>query len=220
MFRTVTGPILLSGLVCTQAEAQQLRPYIGAAAGIATLSADARSETTIAGADVSLYKPANGPALNAFFGLDVHEYVTLQANYIWNSNDVELASVRTLGSYYTQPRTSSQHAVVGDVLVYFRNHVSALRPYLSIGVGVVHLQTKAVGQARAANATLPPANVNATRTLLRVAVGIDVAMGDGWSGRYSFSESISGNPFSAQLSPPGRRALANFQNLFGIVRTF
>jgi hypothetical protein len=36
--------------------------------------------------------------------------------------------------------------------------------------------------------------------------------------RYSFSESVSGNPISAQLSPPGQRNLANFQNLFGVVR--
>jgi hypothetical protein len=49
------------------------------AGGIATLSADARSEITAGGADVSLYKPENGPALNVFVGSHVHEYVTAQA---------------------------------------------------------------------------------------------------------------------------------------------
>jgi hypothetical protein len=56
--------------------------------------------------------------------------------------------------------------------------------------------------------------------VLRVAVGIDVSLGGQWSARYSFSESLSGNPISAQLSPPGQRNLANFQNLFGVVRAF
>jgi hypothetical protein len=28
---------------------------------------------------------------------------------------------------------------------------------------------------------------------------------------------VSGNPIGAQLSPPGQRNLANFQNLFGVV---
>ena len=53
-----------------------------------------------------------------------------------------------------------------------------------------------------------------------MAVGIDVAVGRGWSARYSFSEGISGNPIGVQLSPPGQRGLANFQNLFGVVRAF
>jgi hypothetical protein len=59
-----------------------------------------------------------------------------------------------------------------------------------------------------------------TRVVLRVAVGIDLALGDRWSVRYSFSETISGNPISARLTPPGERNLANFQNLFGVVRRF
>ena len=59
-----------------------------------------------------------------------------------------------------------------------------------------------------------------THSLLRVAVGVDVTFVKGWSARYSFSESLSGNPISQQLSPPGQRNLANFQNLFGIVRAF
>ena len=45
-------------------------------------------------------------------------------------------------------------------------------------------------------------------------------MGDQWSFRYSFSETITGNPISARLTPPGERNLANFQNLFGFVRRF
>ena len=49
-------------------------------------------------------------------------------------------------------------------------------------------------------------------------MGLDLTLGRGWRVRYSFSESVSGNPISRQLSPPGQRNLANFQNLFGVVR--
>ncbi len=122
-------------------------------------------------------------------------------------------------STYEQPRTTSQHAVIGDLLAYFRERRSALRPYLSVGLGVVRLQTKDAGESRVRNAVLPP-SLQATRAVLRVAVGIAVALGRAWSARYSFSESLSGNPISAQLSPPGQRNLATFQNLFGAVRTF
>ncbi len=210
--------------IFVSAEAQpRLQPYAGALGGIATLSADARSEITSSASQVSLYKPENGPALNVFFGVHLQDYVAVQGNYVWNRNTVLLTSVHAAESgspFYEQPRTSAQHALVGDLLVYFRERRSAVRPYLSVGVGIVRLETNADGDARVSHAVLPPASVVATRALLRVAVGIDVAMGGGWSGRYSFSEGLSGNPISAQLSPPGQRNLANFQNLFGIVHAF
>jgi hypothetical protein len=220
--RIVIGAAVTICLASTLAEAQQSpRVFVGAVAGISTLSADARSEITTAGADVSLYKPENGPALNVLFGVQVHEYVSLQGNYVWNNNDVVLTSVRAAGgSFSVQPSKTSQHALVGDVLAFFRDRRSALRPYLSVGIGVVRLQTRPNGEARARTVVVPPANARATGALLRVAVGIDVAVGAGWSARYSFSESISNNPLSAQLLPPGQRKLANFQNLFGMVRTF
>ena len=210
--------------VCATARAQTSpRVFVGAVAGISTLSADARSDVTDVGVDASLYAPGNGPALNVFVGVLVHEYVALQANYVWNRNDVVLTSLRAnaIGpSFYEQPRSSSQHAAVGDVLVYFRDRRSGLRPYLSAGLGTVHLQTTAAGEARATRAVLPPARAEATSALLRVAVGIDLTLRRGWSARYTFSESMSRNPISGLLSPPGQRALANFQNLFGVVRTF
>lgn len=172
---------------------------------------------------MSLYKPENGPALNVLFGMPVHDYLTVQANYVWNRNDVALTSVRAteLGPVFSeQPRTASQHAIVGDLLAYFRERRSAVRPYLSVGLGVVRLQTKDAGESRVRNRTVPPATSPAMGTLLRVAVGMDLTLGSGWSARYTFSESLSSNPISAQLSPPGQRTLANFQNLFGVVRAF
>jgi hypothetical protein len=197
--------------------------FAGVDIGIATLAADARSEIGSSGVDVALYNPENGPALNIFAGSHFHEYLTVQGNYVWNRNDVTLTSVRATAtgpSFYEAPRASSQHAFVGDLLLYFRERRSAIRPYLSAGVGVVRFQATAHAVDSVRNATVPPATFVATHALLRVAVGIDVSLGGPWSARYSFSESLSTNPISAQLSPPGQRSLANFQNLFGVVRAF
>ena len=221
MQRMVIGAAIVSCLATTAAEAQQnRRVFVGALAGVSTLSADARSAITSDGADVSLYKPENGPALNVFLGVHVREYVTVQANYIWNRNNLALTSVRStaLGpSFYEQPQTSSQHAIVGDLLVYFREQRSVVRPYLSVGVGVIRLETKVDGPGRSRNAVPPAEMLPATGATLRVAVGLDLRLGRRWGVRYSFSEGVSGNPIGAQLSPPGQRNLANFQNLFGVV---
>src|SRR6266851_1613684 len=68
MTQTIGLAVLLC-LVCTLAEAQSLpRMFAGVDVGIATLAADARSEIGSNGADVSLYEPENGPALNVFVG--------------------------------------------------------------------------------------------------------------------------------------------------------
>ena len=222
MLRILIGATALSIGACTAALAQPgPQRFVGAVVGISTLSADARSEITAGGVDVSLYKPENGPALNVLFGVHVNDYLTVQANYVSNRNDVALVSVHSTESgsaFYEQPRTASQHAVVADLLAYFRERRSRVRPYLSAGLGVVRLATRADGEGRSNQAAPPAARMDTTRALLRVAVGIDLALGHGWAARYSFSESVSGNPISAQLSPPGRRGLANFQNLFGVIR--
>ena len=224
MTRTSIIATVLLCPVCALAEAQSRQQiFTGVAVGIATLAADARSEITSSGADVSLYKPETGPALNIFVGSHVHEYLTVQGNYVWNRNDVTLTSVRATDSgpsFYDAPRVSSQHAFIGDLLVYFRERRSAIRPYLSAGVGVVRFQTAARGSDNVRNAALPPATPVASHAVLRVAVGLDMSLGGGWGVRYSFSEGLSSNPISAQLSPAGQRSLANFQNLFGVVRSF
>lgn len=205
------------------AQANERAAFFGVAAGISTLSADARSENTPAGIDVSLYKPENGPAVNVLVGRHLHDFISVQANYIWNRNHVELTSVHAgafTPSFFDQRGTASQHSFVGDLLVYFRERSSSVRPYLSGGLGVVRLQANVGGEEPITNATPVPKRLRGTQVLLRAAVGIDVALREGWRARYSFSESLSGNPISVQLSPPGLRNLSNFQNLFGIVRAF
>jgi hypothetical protein len=208
----------------TRAHAQdEDRLYAGVLVGVSTLSADARAATQPTRAEVSLYKPENGPALNLFVGVHLGRYFTVQSNYVWNRNDLTLFSSVTSaegGRFYEQPRTSTQHAGVVDALLYFRAIGSGIRPYLSTGVGLVRFESEATGNGVAGGLPSPDGEIASTHLALRVAVGIDLAMGERWSVRYSFSETISGNPISARLTPPGERNLANFQNLFGIVRRF
>lgn len=222
--RCVLVMMLLWCSAASRASAQdQGRVYAGAVAGVSTLSADARASTLPGRADVSLYKPENGPALNVFLGLHLSRYFTIQSNYVWNRNDLTLVSSFTTsqrGGFYEQRRGSAQHAVVGDALLYFRALDSRVRPYLSAGVGVVRFGSQSNGGGISSGVAPPEGEIASTRLVMRVAVGIDLAMGDQWSFRYSFSESISGNPISARLTPPGERNLANFQNLFGFVTRF
>ncbi|MBM3727707.1 MAG: hypothetical protein FJW40_20080 [Acidobacteria bacterium] len=129
----------------------------------------------------------------------------------WNANDVTLSGLT--GNRLTDTLLRSrQDAAIADFLLYFRNRRSRIRPYLSVGTGFVRIEAD-----RATGASL----FKETQSWpLRVAVGIDLMAKNGWGVRYSFSETISGNPFSARLDPPGPRKLANFQNLVGVVKYF
>jgi outer membrane protein with beta-barrel domain len=198
--------------------------YAGGIAAMATLSADGRSIVSSTASQVSLYKPENGPAVNLFFGRYLGNYVSVQGNFIWNANDLTFVSSSVLPqrtSFYQQTRDSSQTSVIGDALVFFRDRHSLVRPYLSAGIGVVHVESS---QHKldfiSGSPTLPPRDFRANRAGLRAAVGIDVRLRRGFSFRYSFSETLSSNPISDQLSPPGQRTLKNFQNLWGFVKNF
>ncbi|MFN7994615.1 MAG: outer membrane beta-barrel protein [Bryobacteraceae bacterium] len=216
----VPGIWLLSLLCGTAVSAiAQDNVFAGVIGGIATLSADARTaigSLPAAGA----YKPENGPALNVFGGWNFSEYVSLQGNYIRNTNDVALSEILGADSF-EQARGSSQDAFIGDLLLFFRNRRSWVRPYLSAGGGPVRIESRATALRYSSGALpLPPDEFSTVRFGFRVAVGIDLLSKSGWGFRYSFSETKSGNPFSGQLSPPGQRRLANFQNLFGFVKYF
>jgi Outer membrane protein beta-barrel domain len=224
MTRIGVGAITGSCLLVASASAQD-RPalFAGAVVGVSTLSADARSVTSPVGVAVSLYKPENGPALNVFGGRPVHEYLSIQANYVWNRNTLavfEAAFPGTVPAFSEQMRVSTQHALVADALVYFREHRSRIRPYLSAGIGVVRFASTSRTGTASAPAVAPPEHFTETNAVLRVAVGIDARLAAGWRVRYTFSESLSRNPISTRLTPTGGRDLANFQNLFGVVREF
>src|SRR5713226_6430966 len=131
------------GYICTQVPAlAQVTPFAGALGGVATLSADARSLPTSQGLNVSLYKPANGPAVNFIAGVHLNQYLSVQASYVWNRNDLTLSSSSSgSNSFYEEQRKSSQRAVLFDLLVYFRRRDDRLRPYLSAGAGVAHFSS-------------------------------------------------------------------------------
>ncbi len=224
----MTRPTLFIAAIFTMVMAPPLARagnfYAGALGGIATLSADGRSILSPSSSQVSLYKPENGPALNLFAGWDFSDYVSVQGNYIWNRNALTLVS-SGFGvngpDAYQEMRKSQQTSFMGDMLVYFRKRGSRVRPYLSGGTGLVHLGSSAATLSDVTGSPqLPPQKFSSTDIGLRVAVGMDVRIGKGWAFRYSFSETISHNPISYELSPPGQRGLSNFQNLFGFVKHF
>ncbi len=96
-----------------------------------------------------------------------------------------------------------------------------MRPYLSVGTGLVHFSSF---QQRvdlvAGSPSLPAQRFSSNLIALHVPVGMDVKLRGGWIFRYSFSETLTKNPISDHLVPPGPHSLKNFQNLFGIIRRF
>lgn len=200
----------------------QVRPYLGVVGGASTLSADARTTLESGSAAASSYKPQNGPTAGVFAGLHWTNYFSIQADYFWNRNLLTLDSLAasTTGAgtkLYEQTFQSHQQAAFGNALLYFRSRSSWVRPYLSVGAGVAHLaaEPRSVGTASGIS---PPGSFRATEPALHVAVGIDVKFKNGWGFRYSFAETSSPNPISRQLTPPGSKMLANFRNLFGVVK--
>jgi outer membrane protein W len=141
---------------------------------------------------------------------------------MWNRNDLTLVSSYIspqAGGFYEQTRDSSQHALVFDGLIYFRRLDSSIRPYLGTGLSVVHFSSEE-GDSRAHGLRPPAGEIGSTHIGLRSHVGIDIRLSRHVAFRYSFSETISSNPVSSSLTPPGQRRLMNFQNLFGFVSRF
>ena len=162
--------------------------------------------------------------MSVLFGKHLSNYFSAQASYIWNENDLSLSSgisVNGTSDGYQETRTSSQQTLIGIVLVYFRARNSRLRPYLSVGTGFLHFtSTQQRVQQVMGTPTLPPRQFSSNHVVLNVPVGMDVNLGKGWAFRYTFSETISSNPISDRISPPGQHTFKNFQNLFGFIRRF
>jgi hypothetical protein len=198
--------------------------YAGILGGISTLSGDSRSLLSPGSTSFSSYDPGNGGIAQVFVGEHLSDYFSVQGNYTWNSNRLNLTSANFSGGTQTgdeERRGSSQQSVVGDLLVYFRGRDSWLRPYLSVGTGFVHFSSSRERiEQIVGSPTLPPQQFSANVVVLHVPVGMDVKLGKGWAFRYTFSETISKNPIDDRLSPPGQARLKNFQNLFGFIRRF
>src|SRR5262245_37349246 len=92
---------LFTLLACPSLAATDI--YAGMVGGISALSADAGSQTTTQGLSLSAYSPENGGALNVFGGVHLHDYFSLQANYIWNRNDLLLSATSSAAdAFYEQ----------------------------------------------------------------------------------------------------------------------
>lgn len=172
---------------------------------------------------MSSYRPENGATISAFAGVHWNNFLTFQADYFWNRNpltlDVLRASTVAGSTFYERRFQSNQQTALGNMLLYFRDRSSRVRPYLSVGTGIVHFAAdpRAAGVAEGVTA---PGAFRSNMAALHVAVGIDLRTHQGWAFRYSFAETSSANPISRQLAPPGGRLLANFRNLFGIAKEF
>ena len=198
--------------------------FAGGGGGISTLSAD--GQTRISGTEtaISLYKPENGPVFHFFAGRDLTNYFSVQGSFTRNTNSFGITGTRTAAGVeatFQQEYQMRSMSGGGEGMFYFRPRTSRFRPYLSGGVGMTRFRATA-GAVRIAKGTvqLPPATFDAAKPYWRTAVGIDVAVGQGWMFRYSFSEAVTGNPISKQLQPPGARGLADFQSIFGFLKRF
>lgn len=215
----VLAMIFLLTLPCAQGQF-----YAGGMVGISTLSGDSRSVLTSASTAFASYSPQNGLVLHGLVGRHLNDYFSLQADYVWNRNSLTFSAASfNAGSVaaYEQTRQSSQQSGFASALVYFRSRTSRIRPYLSVGTGFVHLSSTQRNITTLEHApTLPPPEFSSNMIALLVPVGIDVRLHTGWYFRYSFAETLSRNPISDELSPPGPHSLKNFQNLFGIIHQF
>ncbi len=198
--------------------------YAGVLGGVSTLSGDARSIINYGSTAFSSYNPKNGGALEVVVGKHFSDYFSVQASYVWNRNRLTLAAANFnngIEQGYQEGRSSSQQSLIGDLLVYFRGRNSRLRPYLSVGTGFAHFVSRQERLEQVVGSTLLPAQRFSSNAIaLNVPVGMDIILGKDWAFRYTFSETISENPVSDRLTPPGQHSLKNFRNLFGFVRQF
>jgi hypothetical protein len=197
-------------LACLQAFAQP-QLFLGAGPGLAILSGEARAQAGPPPA-TSQYSARNSALLHAHMGLHLHDYFSIQGAYVRTKNDAELtnANFGPPPSFVQQKGALGQHQSGLDLLVYFRDRKSWVRPFLSTGlaVSVFDLDTGAASSS------------SSTRAGLRIATGVDIVLKNGWGFRYSFLETITGNPLGERLLPAGRARLMTFQNLFGAVKYF
>jgi len=189
--------------------------YAGVLGAFSSLSAGSRSVLSSGSTAFASYDPKNGGALQDF---------ALQATYIWNSNQLILTSAQFVHGAqkgYQETRSSSQQSIIADFLVYFRKRDSRLRPYLSVGTGLVHFSSSQERIEQLIGAPiLPPLSFSSNMAALHIPVGMDVKVRGGWAFRYTFSETVSKNLIDNQLSPSGQQSFKNFQNLFGLIKRF
>jgi hypothetical protein len=144
----------------------------------------------------------------------------VQAIYVWNRNDLTLLSSVVSpqrNAFYEQERSSQQHITGVEALLFVRHRGSRVRPYMAGGMAVVRFTSDRTRDVHINGLGPPVDRFRSTRVAFRVAVGIDVRLRKQSWFRYTYGETLSANPVSAQLMPMGQRRLGNFQSLFGWV---
>ncbi len=202
----------------------QAQWFAGGTAGIATLTGDGRTIIDSTRTQIALYKPSNGPAFQVFAGRHLYDYLSIQAAYGWNRNPLTFTGTSLTGTQedtFEQDRRSTQNSFGFDGMIYGRPRSSKWRPYVAGGAGLIHLNSRAqtllISKGRP---ILPPDTFSATKPYWRTAVGIDFKLHPKWHFRFTFWETVTANPLSAQLRPPGKALFLNFLNNFGFVREF
>ncbi|MBM3762591.1 MAG: porin family protein [Acidobacteria bacterium] len=198
--------------------------FAGGTAGIATLSGDGATNIDRDQTAISLYQPKNGPAFQIFAGKHIREYFSLQAAYGFNRNNVTFTGLATANNRedsFEQARTATQQSFGLDAMIHVLPRTNRFRPYVSGGAGTIHLASSSKSvRIQKGNPTLPPNEFSNSKLYWRTAVGLDLRLRPGWQFRYTFWETVSANPLSAQLRPRGKALFLNFLNQFGIVREF
>ncbi|MDA0207265.1 MAG: outer membrane beta-barrel protein [Acidobacteria bacterium] len=197
--------------------------FVGGYVGVSTVSADARTDVATSGAQFSSYKPENGLTAVGFAGRHLSDWFSVMGSYGWNRNSMLLAvgDAGPVSNATSREYASSMRTAMGEALFYFRPRRSRIRPYLSAGAGLVNIH--ATSRGAASSFGRPPSlpdSIDHTGAAVRVAVGIDLFVSKNMALRYSFSETIQGNPFSTALTPTAPRDLANFQNWLGMAFHF
>lgn len=172
--------------------------FVTGLGGAAALSRDSTSSPSPL--RFASYDGGIGPALSATAGYHFNNWISAQAGYTWNQSRVKITQLTGI-DFAQREQTGPQHSVGADLLVYFRPRNSRVRPYLSAGPAWSRVDAQ-------------------NKPALRVAVGVDLLLKQGWGVRYTFTETMSASPYGAALNPPGKHGLMNFQNLVGVIKVF
>jgi hypothetical protein len=211
------APLLI---LASHSATAQTRFFAGAGPGIAILSGGAKADVNANAAALSSYAAVRGAMVHTFAGYHLSEYVSVQAAWSANRNALTLSASLTGTGFYQQQRSSRQQNLGVDLLVYFRDRRSIVRPFLSVGPNAMWFTSEPAGAVVSSGNLPPPGKFSETAPGLRVAAGMDVMHPGGWGFRYAFLENMQRNVIGATLTPPARPVLMNFQHVFGFVKYF
>jgi len=127
--------VLLSAACCALRGQGAPKNFVAGMCGLAILSGDAQAKFS-QGAVASLYAPKDGLAVNIAAGRYLNNFVSAQANYIFNRTDVTLSGVGG-NAFYSAFKSRRQHQFVFDGMLHVRPLSSRIRPYLSAGFAMV-----------------------------------------------------------------------------------